>query len=202
MKEIQGLAGEHIEKACAKLAREAPAFMVFNGVRVEAKLGDTAGDLQARWSEGMDLAAKEYERKRAAHEATPEGQAELAAARRRADDEKRARTEALAGIEASGVRTKFAWEDGMGEISGFGGGYEAACRDMVYAGLAWLVAHSDADLSTWKTDDAKALERAVLAVCPDCSGAMHGATTNACAFIAKQGWGNYVEAMKKSRAVK
>ena len=33
----------------------------------------------------------------------------------------------------------------MGEISGFGGGYEEACRKMVLAGLDWFDANPDAD---------------------------------------------------------
>jgi len=106
----------------------------------------------------------------------------------------------------SGVRAKYPWGDFMGEISGFGGGYEAACRDMVYAGLVWLDAHPGADLkaSTYRnifgilnadSDDAKALEKAVMAACPDCSGAMHQAAMSALMFIAKQGWTKYEAAM-------
>ena len=49
MKEIENLCGVHITAACKRLASEAPAFMVFNGVRVESKVGDTPGDLEAGW---------------------------------------------------------------------------------------------------------------------------------------------------------
>jgi hypothetical protein len=31
----------------------------------------------------------------------------------------------------------------MGQISGFGGGYEAACQDMLNAGVNWLVANAE-----------------------------------------------------------
>lgn len=34
--------------------------------------------------------------------------------------------------------SKYVWTDEMREISGFGGGYEAACRAMVVAGLEWF----------------------------------------------------------------
>jgi hypothetical protein len=208
MKEIYLGAGERIERACDRLAREAPAFMVFNGVRVESRPGETAGDLHARWSDGMDQARDAYEAKRRAYEQTPEGKAELAAAAKRADDENRAREETLRSIETSGVREKYPWEPGMGEISGFGGGYESACRDMLYAGLAWLDAHPGADLkaTTYRnvfgilnaeSADAKAIEKAMLAACPDCSGAMHQATMSACIYISREGWRKYVEAMSR-----
>ncbi len=36
---------------------------------------------------------------------------------------------------------KYEWTDDMDEISGFGGGYEQDCRDMLAAALAWLDAH-------------------------------------------------------------
>jgi hypothetical protein len=45
--------------------------------------------------------------------------------------------------------------------------------------------------------DAEALEEAVLAGCPDCSGAMHHATMSACMFIAKNGWNKFTSEMKK-----
>lgn len=109
------------------------------------------------------------------------------------------------------IRAKYPWTPGMNEISGFGGGYEEACRNMVYAGLAWLETKPDANLraTTYRnvygilnaeSDDAKALEAAVMAACPDCSGAMHQATMTACLFIAKNGWAKYVEAMSKARS--
>jgi ribosomal protein S21 len=197
MKEIKVSAGDHITRACARLVKEAPAFMVFNDVRVEAKIGDTAGDLESAFQSGMKRAGIESERKQREYDQTPEGKAKLSAAAAHDADEKRIRDETLQWIEAAGVRSKYPW-DGMREISGFGGGYEEACRNMVYAGLVWIDKHPNADLATWETVDAKALEKAVLAACPDCSGAMHGATMTACAFIAKQGWPKFVEAMTET----
>jgi hypothetical protein len=43
--------GEGIGEACKKLAAVAPAFMVFNGITVDARLGATPGELAAQWSE-------------------------------------------------------------------------------------------------------------------------------------------------------
>lgn len=41
--------------------------------------------------------------------------------------------------------TEFKHTDDMGEISGFGGGYEAACQNMLSAGVKWLNEHQNAD---------------------------------------------------------
>jgi hypothetical protein len=172
----------------------APAFMVFNDVRVEAQPGDSPVALRERWAAEMDRKAREYQAKRLAYEQTPEGKAELAAAKRRADDERRLRAETLANVERSGVRAKYAWQPGMGEISGFGGGYEAACLDMLYTGLAWLDAHPGAALDD---ETRKSLDKAICAACPDCSGAMHGAVMSACGFVLRNGWAKYVAAMSK-----
>jgi len=203
MKEIEGRAGQHISEACALLAKEAPAALTFNGVRIEAARGDTAGDLEARWIAEMDRQRTEYE----ASDLYKRRQIESA---KRQAEEKRLRDETIKSVDAAGVRAKYPWTDNMGEISGFGGGYESACRDMVYAGLAWLDAHPGADLkaSTYRnvygilnpeSDDAKALEKAVTSACPDCSGAMHQATMSACMFIARNGWPKYVEAMTRPK---
>lgn len=87
------------------------------------------------------------------------------------------------------TRLKYPWPDIAGEISGFGGGYEAACRNMLYAGLRLLDENPDAP------DDE--LEEAILAVEPECSGAMFGAARGAARFIAREGWGEYVNRMTR-----
>ncbi len=105
------------------------------------------------------------------------------------------------------MKTKYPWQEGMGEISGFGGGYEEACRNMLYSGLAWLD-NQDPDptlkatgyqnvfgIFTPDSKDAEALEAAILEGEPGCSGAMHHAAMSACFYIAKNGWNKYVEAM-------
>jgi hypothetical protein len=206
MKEIDLYVGTTVRQACEQLARAAPAFMVFNGARVESAVGDTPGDLQAKWRAEMDRAIEKRTRERDAYEQTNAGKAELAKAAAKSAEENRAREDALASIAANGVREKYPWGPGMGEISGFGGDYENACRDMIYAGLVWLDLHPGADLKasayqnvfgilTAESDDAKALEKRVLAACPDCSGAMHQVTMSALMYIAKHGWSAYVERM-------
>jgi hypothetical protein len=100
----------------------------------------------------------------------------------------------------------YEWRPGMGEISGFGGGYEAACRAMVKAGCEWFEGHPDAKpvfrgltgvygLLNQNNPDAAALDAAVVAAAPGCSGAMHHACINACLYIHAHGWEKYVEAM-------
>jgi hypothetical protein len=105
------------------------------------------------------------------------------------------------------MKAEYPWQEAMGEMSGFGGGYEDACRNMLYSGLAWLDNQDpspDLKGSEYKgvtgifnveSPDAKALEDAVLEGEPGCSGAMHHAAMSACFYIAKNGWNKYVEAM-------
>lgn len=103
---------------------------------------------------------------------------------------------------------KYAWRDGMGEISGFGGGYEEACRQMVRAGLRWLDEHPEADpifkgysgvfgVIKNTNPDAEALSKVVLAACDDCTGAMHQAAIGACLYVRSNGWDAYCEAMSR-----
>lgn len=95
------------------------------------------------------------------------------------------------------MRDKYPWEDNMGEVSGFGGAYEDACRTMIYSGLAWLEGNKCPDLEDTGTPDYKALEEAVASPEPGCSGAMHSAAMSHCLFISRNGWDKYVQEMKK-----
>jgi hypothetical protein len=98
----------------------------------------------------------------------------------------------------------------MGEISGFGGGYEAQCRKMLLAGVAWLDENPDKwpkfdehpqifGITTPEDEGAKALDKAVCdaAGSSGFSGAMHHAVVQHLTFIAKNGWDKYVEEMSK-----
>ncbi len=98
----------------------------------------------------------------------------------------------------------------MGEISGFGGGYEACCRAMLKAGLLWWDAHPDADpkfhgyegiygIISEDNDDAKALSKAVIDGANDTGAtvAMHQAVISSIFFIRKRGWEAYVAEMSK-----
>jgi hypothetical protein len=206
MKEIEGLPGIHISDACRRLVESAPAFMTFNGIRLESGSGVTAGDLEAIYHAEMERLRAKHEAEREAFEATAEGQRTLAKAKAAQDAEDARHKESLAQIERSGVRIKYPWAEGMREISGFGGDYESACRDMLYAGISWLDVHPGADIkaTTYRnvfgllnpeSDDAKHLDKIVCDACPGCSGAMHHAVMSACIYISRNGWGKYVEAM-------
>ena len=84
------------------------------------------------------------------------------------------------------VTPGFEWTEDMAEISGFGGGYERACRQMISQGCAWWVEHPDAapqfhgyknitGIAMEDNEDAKALSTAICAGDIGPSGAMHQA---------------------------
>lgn len=109
------------------------------------------------------------------------------------------------------------WTDDMGEISGFGGSYEQACRAMVLAGADWLDAHSSADpkfveykgifgIVEPRNRDAKHLLRAMHKAanryarsigCPDerATGAMTHAAVEHVMYIRANGWERYQRCM-------
>lgn len=98
----------------------------------------------------------------------------------------------------------YLYTDDMVEISGFGGGYEAACRSMVKAGCEWFDAHPNAQpkfhgykgfygLIEEDNQDAKDLSAAVLAAANgDSTGAMHQAAIGHILAIHRSGWDWYV----------
>lgn len=116
------------------------------------------------------------------------------------------------------------WDEAMGEISGFGGGYEAVCRAMVLAGIAWLDEHPEAKLEykgfknvygvvIEDSDDAKALEKAMMdapvvlngeqiqtTAREDCTGAMHHAAVNHCLAYKRLGWDEYSKQLREREA--
>lgn len=100
--------------------------------------------------------------------------------------------------------SKYQFVENMAEISGFGGGYEQGCRDMVVAGLEWLDERPGADpqfhgyknvygIIMEDNQDAKDLTAAMIAVCDGCTGAMHQATVSHVLWIRKHGWEKYVQ---------
>lgn len=100
----------------------------------------------------------------------------------------------------------------MREISGFGGGYEKACRDMVIKGIKFLDKNSANPIfSTYENifgiikednEDAKKLTNAMLAASSDCTGAMMQVCVNHVLYINKNGWDKYVEEMKDVKETK
>lgn len=96
----------------------------------------------------------------------------------------------------------------MGEISGFGGGYEATCQAMLEAGVVWLNANPKPDLGGHgykgvygifvpDSADAKALEEAVMKVADGCTGAMHHAVMSRLFYVAKNGWDDYCAKLRE-----
>lgn len=104
---------------------------------------------------------------------------------------------------------KYVFEKGMSEISGMGGRYEQACRDMLKAGLEYWGANPNLDpkfhgfkevcgLIIEDNEDAKALTKAVGAV-EDCTVSMHQAVIGSIFWIRKNGWYKYVKMMKEAK---
>jgi hypothetical protein len=119
------------------------------------------------------------------------------------------------------MATLHEWDEAMGEISGFGGGYEAVCRSMVLAGIAWVEEHPEADphFSGFKdvygilmedNADAKAMVEAMMAAPvylngvliqktarEDCTGAMHQASCSHVMAFKRLGWDAYCEQLRQ-----
>lgn len=106
----------------------------------------------------------------------------------------------------------FEFTDDMGEISGFGGSYEEACRSMVVAGAEWLDENPEADIE-WsefegvmgvaipENGDAEDLQRVMSEAAEEVgdeppSGAMMHAATRHVAHVSVHGWDSYVETME------
>lgn len=96
----------------------------------------------------------------------------------------------------------------MGEISGFGGGYEECCQDMLEAGVKWLNEHKPQDLRAKglkgvygifipNSPEAEDLDGAVVAAAKgEATGAMHHAVMSRLFYIAKNGWDKYCEEVR------
>lgn len=96
----------------------------------------------------------------------------------------------------------------MGEISGFGGGYEEACQRMARAGLEWLEANQDLEpdigdnpnvfgVFEEKNTDARSLSDVIADAEDGCTGAMCHAAISICMYVKTHGWDAYVEALKE-----
>jgi len=110
-----------------------------------------------------------------------------------------------------GTQAKYEYTADMAEISGFGGGYEQACRDMVVAGLEWCDANPSAEpkfqgysgvfgLIMESNEDAKSLGQAITDACDDCSGAMYQAAVGTVLRIQAIGWCAYCKEMRDAKA--
>ena len=89
------------------------------------------------------------------------------------------------------------FDEGMREISGFGGGYEQACRVLLLVGGEWADQHvAQAKAITSQFRVPKEMEAAMLAACPDCSGAMFGVCLSHIVWVMNHTWGEWVERMR------
>lgn len=103
----------------------------------------------------------------------------------------------------------------MKEISGFGGGYEECCQDMLEAGMKFLEAQSPGfdpvfkgyegvfGLITEDNEDAKNLTKATIdAAKGEATGAMHHAVVSRLIWIMGNGWDAYCTELSKQDALK
>jgi hypothetical protein len=101
----------------------------------------------------------------------------------------------------------YEFEEGMREISGFGGKYEETCRKMVKAGLEWFDEYPEANpqfkgykgiygVISEDNEDARQLSKAVIASVDDCTGVMFQAAISHILYARKVGWAAYVKEMK------
>ena len=107
------------------------------------------------------------------------------------------------------MKTEYKYTENMDEISGFGGGYEDACRNMVIAGIQWCDKNIKAEinfkeykniygLTFDESNDCKKMQKIMLkAANNDCTGAMMQAALSHIMFIRKNGWDKYVLEMNK-----
>jgi len=98
----------------------------------------------------------------------------------------------------------------MGEISGFGGGYEAVCQDMLHAGVSWIIekkiGSDDLKAHGFKgvygiiepdNDTTRELEKVLVeAAHGDCTGAMMHAVMMRCIFVSHHSWDEYCAQMR------
>ncbi len=109
------------------------------------------------------------------------------------------------------MQAKCPWTEDMGEISGFGGAYEDACRQMLWQGLLYLEglgkeeADSLAKTARWtssflwhKNPALKAFDEAI---CGDVdpSGAMFGAAVGIILYVWENGWEKFQEARREGK---
>lgn len=81
-------------------------------------------------------------------------------------------------------------------MSGFGGGYEQACQDMLKAATDWFEEKNipREDWAKYGNDNMKELEKVILkAAGGDSSGAMFGAVKGHLGWISKNGYENWIE---------
>ncbi len=105
---------------------------------------------------------------------------------------------------------EYKFNERMDEISGFGGGYEETCRNMLKAGLEWFDAHPDLapeyqeyeglyGLITGKNEMSASLDKAVLEVGKDCTVAMHQCVVSHLLWIRSNSWEEYAADMEQRK---
>jgi DNA-directed RNA polymerase subunit N (RpoN/RPB10) len=104
---------------------------------------------------------------------------------------------------------KYQYTDKCAEISGFGGGYEDACRKMVIAGMEWMDEHPNAnmniatfngipELTLPRTDDAQELENVMNDAVEGCCSVHMIQLSIGCLLCARRlGWDTYIRRLEE-----
>lgn len=106
---------------------------------------------------------------------------------------------------------KWKWDNDMKELSGFGGGYEQTCRNMLSAALNWFEKNPKSSpkfhgfkdvygICIADNKDAESLRNAILKVDKGCSGAMYSCVVNTALWIHANGWDKFVIEIKKKKS--
>ena len=93
------------------------------------------------------------------------------------------------------------WTDDMREISGFGGAYEEACREMVRAAVGAMLAIGEPRPVRRDDPDFVKIEAAMMGAVPDCDGAMFCASFIHAAYIWHNGWSAYCAESRRLAAL-
>ncbi len=105
---------------------------------------------------------------------------------------------------------KYTWEEGMDEISGFGGSYEKVCQVMLDVGIQWLDDHPDADpqfssypnvtgIINEDNEDAETMYKVVSESTNGyASGAMMQIALSQAMWVRHNGWDEYVRIKKEA----
>jgi hypothetical protein len=97
---------------------------------------------------------------------------------------------------------RWTFDEGMREISGFGGGYEASCRAMLKAGGEWADAHPDAidwTIITRVSNLPQEMQDVMIAAAEPggATGAMFGTVGSHICWVLRHSWEEWVHGLRR-----
>lgn len=110
---IDVLPGDHIDRVVEKLVARAPAFAVFNGIRVDAWPGETREAVTARWAEGNAARAEAWRKSPEGIAIAEEQERTRATLQAQADD----LMQALPSVDLTNVEVALRWLERLAHAS-------------------------------------------------------------------------------------